>query len=60
MRTTPPTPEFDFRPGFIIESLDLQRVTPGKPRYGATAAYGHFGRPNGGVFTWETPRQLKL
>ncbi|GBF95193.1 S-adenosylmethionine synthetase [Raphidocelis subcapitata] len=52
--------EFDFRPGFIIESLGLQRVAPGRPRYGATAAYGHFGRPNGGVFTWETPRQLEL
>ena len=30
---------FDFRPGAIIESLDLRR-----PIYRATAAYGHFGR----------------
>ncbi len=30
---------FDFRPGAIIESLDLRR-----PIYKQTAAYGHFGR----------------
>ena len=30
---------FDFRPGAIIENLQLRR-----PIYGATAAYGHFGR----------------
>lgn len=31
---------FDFRPGKIIEHLDLLR-----PIYRATASYGHFGRP---------------
>ena len=36
---------FDFRPRAIIESLDLLR-----PIYGATAAYGHFGRAE---FSWE-------
>jgi S-adenosylmethionine synthetase len=30
---------FDFRPGAIIQNLDLRR-----PIYKATAAYGHFGR----------------
>jgi len=32
---------FDLRPGAIIETLALQR-----PIYRATAAYGHFGRPD--------------
>ncbi|MEK7644376.1 MAG: methionine adenosyltransferase [Patescibacteria group bacterium] len=36
---------FDFRPGKIIEYFDLLR-----PIYRATAAYGHFGRPE---FPWE-------
>ena len=36
---------FDFRPGKIIEHLDLL-----KPIYRATAAYGHFGRAE---FPWE-------
>lgn len=36
---------FDFRPGKIIEHLDLLR-----PIYRATAAYGHFGRDE---FPWE-------
>jgi S-adenosylmethionine synthetase len=36
---------FDFRPGKIIEHLDLLQ-----PIYRATAAYGHFGRPE---FSWE-------
>ena len=38
---------FDLRPAAIIRDLDLLR-----PIYGATAAYGHFGRelPD---FTWE-------
>ncbi|TAN32960.1 methionine adenosyltransferase [Patescibacteria group bacterium] len=36
---------FDFRPGKIIEHLDLMR-----PIYRATAVYGHFGRPE---FPWE-------
>ncbi len=38
---------FDLRPGGIIEMLDLLR-----PIYRATAAYGHFGRPEP-EFTWE-------
>ncbi len=38
---------FDLRPGAIIRDLDLRR-----PRYSATAAYGHFGRREPG-FTWE-------
>ncbi len=36
---------FDFRPGKIIEHLDLLR-----PMYRPTAAYGHFGRAE---FPWE-------
>jgi S-adenosylmethionine synthetase len=36
---------FDFRPKALIEELDLLR-----PIYRATAAYGHFGRPE---FPWE-------
>ncbi|MDR2494325.1 MAG: methionine adenosyltransferase [Spirochaetaceae bacterium] len=36
---------FDLSPAGIIESLDLLR-----PRYQATATYGHFGRPE---FPWE-------
>ncbi|MBU1613442.1 methionine adenosyltransferase, partial [Patescibacteria group bacterium] len=36
---------FDFRPGKIIEHLDLL-----KPIYRATSAYGHFGREG---FSWE-------
>jgi S-adenosylmethionine synthetase len=36
---------FDMRPRAIIEQLDLLR-----PIYGATSAYGHFGRPE---FSWE-------
>ncbi len=38
---------FDLRSGGIIRDLDLL-----KPRYSATAAYGHFGRREP-VFTWE-------
>ena len=37
--------EFDFRPYNIIRELGLR-----SPVYAATAAYGHFGRPN---FAWE-------
>ena len=37
--------EFDLRPYSIIKTLDLRR-----PIYKATAAYGHFGRPE---FPWE-------
>jgi S-adenosylmethionine synthetase len=36
---------FDFRPASIIDNLQLR-----KPVFGATAAYGHFGRPE---FSWE-------
>ncbi|HEX7097501.1 MAG TPA: methionine adenosyltransferase [Acidimicrobiales bacterium] len=38
---------FDLRPAAIIRDLDLR-----KPKYAATAAYGHFGR-TGESFTWE-------
>jgi S-adenosylmethionine synthetase len=38
---------FDLRPAAIIRDLDLVR-----PIYRATAAYGHFGRPEP-EFTWE-------
>jgi len=38
---------FDLRPGAILRDLDLRR-----PIYAATAAYGHFGRPEPD-FTWE-------
>ncbi len=38
---------FDLTPQGIIQSLDLR-----KPRYQATAAYGHFGREEES-FTWE-------
>jgi S-adenosylmethionine synthetase len=37
---------FDFRPAAIIERLGLRQ-----PIFRATAAYGHFGRPE---FTWES------
>lgn len=37
--------QFDFRPGKIIERLDLRR-----PIYRQTAAYGHFGKPD---LSWE-------
>jgi len=38
---------FDLRPAALIDHLDLR-----KPRYRATAAYGHFGRSEP-EFTWE-------
>jgi S-adenosylmethionine synthetase len=41
------TEHFDMRPKAIIQQLDLLR-----PVYRPTAAYGHFGRTEGG-FTWE-------
>ena len=41
---------FDFRPGMIIEHLDLLR-----PIYRPTATYGHFGRAS---FPWEKTDQL--
>jgi S-adenosylmethionine synthetase len=46
---------FDLRPAAIIRDLDLR-----KPKYAATAAYGHFGRV-GESFTWEhTDRVAEL
>ncbi len=42
---------FDFRPGKIIEYLDLRR-----PIYSQTAAYGHFGRPE---FPWEQVNKME-
>jgi S-adenosylmethionine synthetase len=38
---------FDLRPRGLVKMLDLLR-----PRFKATAAYGHFGRTDSG-FTWE-------
>jgi S-adenosylmethionine synthetase len=46
---------FDFRPGNMINELDLLR-----PIYEKTAKYGAFGRKNDPDFTWETPKKLKL
>jgi len=45
---------FDLRPAAIIRDLDLLR-----PIYGATSAYGHFGRelPD---FTWESTERAEL
>jgi S-adenosylmethionine synthetase len=49
------TKHFDFRPGAIIESLDLRR-----PIYRQVAAYGHFGR-NDLDLPWErTDKAAKL
>ena len=52
----------DFRPGPIGRDLDLKRSnskTSGKNnRYQQTAAYGHFGRDDYDVFTWEKPVAL--
>lgn len=42
---------FDFRPGKIMQRLDLQRG--GNKRYQKTAAYGHFGRNHDPDFSWE-------
>lgn len=42
--------KFDFRPGMMSRNLDLLR---GGNRYLKTAAYGHFGRDDLEVFTWE-------
>jgi S-adenosylmethionine synthetase len=39
---------FDFRPGAIIDRLQLRR-----PIYKATSSYGHFGRTDKEHFTWE-------
>jgi S-adenosylmethionine synthetase len=43
---------FDLRPAAIIRDLDLR-----KPKYKATAAYGHFGRTGDG-FTWELTNRV--
>jgi S-adenosylmethionine synthetase len=44
---------FDLRPAAILQALDLRR-----PRYLATAAYGHFGREHEG-FSWERTDRLE-
>ncbi|MCY4187930.1 MAG: methionine adenosyltransferase [Bryobacterales bacterium] len=44
---------FPLKPAGLIEYLDLRR-----PIYGATAAYGHFGR-TGDTFTWELPTRVE-
>jgi S-adenosylmethionine synthetase len=44
---------FDLRPAAICDQLDLYR-----PRYRATAAYGHFGRDEP-EFTWERTDQAE-
>lgn len=44
---------FDFRPGYIIEELQL--LNPDKVKYKDTAYHGHFGRDQ---FTWEKPKLL--
>ena len=45
---------FDLRPAAIIRDLDLLR-----PIYGATSAYGHFGREEAD-FTWERTDRAEL
>lgn len=44
---------FDFRPGSIIDALDLRR-----PIYQKTAAYGHFGRLDAD-FPWEKTNRVQ-
>jgi S-adenosylmethionine synthetase len=39
---------FSFKPANIIKQLNLLR-----PIYGRTTNYGHFGKVDGGTFTWE-------
>lgn len=48
---------FDFRPGKMIEELDLKR-----PIYQKSAAFGAFGRKSDGyLFPWENPKKdLKI
>lgn len=43
---------FDLRPGMIVKALDLR-----KPKFSATACYGHFGRSE---FTWEQSKELQI
>jgi S-adenosylmethionine synthetase len=45
---------FDLRPGRIVKDLDLC-----KPKFAATAKYGHFGRRIEG-FTWEFEKTLEM
>jgi len=45
---------FDFRPGMIIEQLNLR-----KPIYKKTACYGHFGRSEP-EFTWERIDKVEI
>ena len=47
---------FSFRPGHIIQELNLKR-----PIYQKTASFGAFGRvpaSDGSDFQWETPKDL--
>mmetsp|Transcript_104480 Transcript_104480/g.253636 ORF Transcript_104480/g.253636 Transcript_104480/m.253636 type:complete len:390 (+) Transcript_104480:67-1236(+) len=44
---------FDLRAGCLVRELDLKR-----PIYQKTSAYGHFGRDDYDVFTWEKPVAL--
>ncbi|MFH1148702.1 MAG: methionine adenosyltransferase [Pseudomonadota bacterium] len=48
------TDNFSFKPGDIIDYLDLRR-----PIFKKTAAYGHFGRPDPD-FTWEKLDKVEL
>eukprot|EP00894_Picocystis_sp_ML_P001779 jgi/Pico_ML_1/52296/g3023.t1 len=47
--------KFNFRPGVMARDLDLKR---GGNRFVQTAAYGHFGRNDPEVFTWEKVKDL--
>lgn len=45
---------FDFRPGRVIQELNLKR-----PMYQTTASFGAFGRkPTEDTFPWEKPKDL--
>jgi S-adenosylmethionine synthetase len=46
---------FDLRPHGIVTMLDLLR-----PIYKATAAYGHFGREEKGLFPWEKTDKAEI
>ncbi len=45
---------FDLRPAAILADLDLRR-----PIYRPTAAYGHFGRSEAGLFPWESTQRAE-
>jgi len=46
---------FDFRPGFIVEELDL--LNANRVSYLRSAYHGHFGRDE---FPWEQPKKLEI